>query len=103
MCIRHRGQEERTAGCRVRPVCGWIPGPSLTRWVALEKYRLLEASFFLGGGWSAKYKNNILRIVLKIGDSIHKTQRLVKYQKKSIIIIIIVICDVILVNSYVPY
>lgn len=43
-----------------------------------------------------------LRIVLKIGDSIHKTQRLVKYQEKSNTIIIIVICDVILVNSYIP-
>lgn len=32
-----------------------------------------------------------LLIVLKVGDSIHKTHCLVKYKKKSIIIIIIII------------
>lgn len=80
-------------GSQVRPSLGGWPWENTDFWKPP----------FLGGVWSAKYKNNILRIVLKIGDIIHKTECLVKYQEKSIIIIIIIICDVILVNSYVPY
>lgn len=64
-------------------------------------------SLLLGRGGGGGGVQNIkiifsLRIVLKIGASIRKTQRLVKYQEKSNAIIIIVICDVILVNSYIP-
>lgn len=83
-------------GSQVHPSLGGWPWENTDSW---------KPPFFWGWGWGVQNVKIIfsLQIVLKIGDSTHKTRHLVKYQGRSIIIIIILICEVILVNPYVPY